>query len=207
MRTGLTMKLRFYLAMLAAAVALAPAAARADPAASPQDFVTRLMARAPGKGKTFACFTRIYDAAHLAAHPQQNVRSMMVLITVDSTDVYNYSLAVGSLFRSRKGLLESSGDCAFAHDESDASSPRTARCSIACDGGSFEIALKDNGSVLLTVPEGARLWRPGSEDPGDNVHGAFGPDDKLFRLDRAPLSQCVALGADAAEKAQLRRGE
>lgn len=203
------MKSRFDWTMvaLAAAVALAPAAARADSAANASDFVKRLLAREPGKGKTFACFTRVYDAAHLAVHPQQNVRAMMVLITVDSTNVDNYNLTLGSYFRTRKGLLESSGDCAFAHDETDPAASHAARCSIACDGGAFEVALKDNGAVLLTVPEGARLWRPGSDDPDGNVHGAFGPDDKLFRLDRAPLSQCVTLGADAAEKAQLKRDQ
>jgi hypothetical protein len=50
------------------------------------------------------------------------------------------------------------------------------------------------------------LWKPGSDNPDDNVHGAFGVDDKLFRLDRAALDQCLPLAADKNEKARLRGG-
>jgi hypothetical protein len=187
-----------------AAFSFAPPAARANP----DDFTKRLMGRAPGKGVTYACFTRAYDDAHLAAHPQQNVRAMMLLVKIDSEVGDGYNLTIGVNFRSRKSLFETSGDCAAPHPEGDSSDPKgaqSAHCAIPCDGGPIDVALKDNGSVLLTIPNGARVWRPGSINPDENVHGAFAADDKLFRLDRASLSQCAPVGVDKAEKAILLR--
>ncbi|MBV8473321.1 MAG: hypothetical protein JO107_17150, partial [Hyphomicrobiales bacterium] len=51
--------------------------------AAESDFVARLMGAPPGKTAAFACFTRVYDPAHLAAHPQQNVKTMMLLAVAD----------------------------------------------------------------------------------------------------------------------------
>jgi hypothetical protein len=101
-------------------------------------------------------------------------------------------------------MLDTAGDCAAPHDASDAVSAAGAHCSVACDGGAIEVALKDKDAVMLSIPEGARLWKPGSDDDA-NVHGAFGPDDKLFRLDRSPVSECAEEGADANEKTLLKQ--
>jgi hypothetical protein len=190
------------LAILYAAATAAMLGSAAN-AVGAEDFVSRLLGRAPAKGKTYACFTRVYDPAHLVSHPQQNVRSMILLVVVDSDNPDSYQLRIGSHFRTRKGMLDTAGDCAVPHDASDAS-PAGAHCSVACDGGAIEVALKDKDAVMLSIPEGARLWKPGSDDDA-SVHGAFGPDDKLFRLDRSPAAECAEEGADAAEKALLKR--
>src|SRR6201995_3223201 len=71
------------LAVLAVSL-FVPHAAFGATAANPEDFIKRLMGRTPGKGKTPACFSRVYDDAHLAAHPQQNVRTMTLLVLIDS---------------------------------------------------------------------------------------------------------------------------
>ena len=39
-------------------------------AAEPSKLVSFLAGERPGEGKTFACFVRNYDGAHLARHPQ-----------------------------------------------------------------------------------------------------------------------------------------
>jgi hypothetical protein len=182
-----------------------PAAALAAPA-NAQDFIKRLMGRAPGRGKTAACFNRVYDDSHLASHPQQNVRTMTLLVLIDSENPDNYDLRVGVNFRNQKHYFETQGDCARPETEGDAGGSYSAHCSVACDGGSIGVALKDNGSVLLTIPDGARVWRPGAPD-NDSERGAFGEDDKLFRVDRADLLQCMPLAADKDEKALLKRAE
>jgi hypothetical protein len=174
--------------------------------AGPEDFIKRLMGRAPGKGKTVACFNRVYDDAHLASHPQQNVRTMTLLVLIDSENPDNYNLRVGVNFRNRKHYFETEGDCANPTAEGEAGGAYSAHCSVACDGGGIGVALKDNGSVLLTIPDGARVWRPGADD-NDTVHGAFGADDKLFRVDRADLRQCMPLAAARDEKDLLSRGD
>jgi hypothetical protein len=184
----------------------AAGAALADPAQNSDDFVKRLMGGTPGKGKTFACFNRVYDEPHLASHPRQNVRAMSLLVVVDAENPDSYNLRIGVNFRNRKHFFETSGDCGNPHTEGAAGGAYTAHCGVACDGGAIDVALKDNGSVLLTIPDGARVWRPGAED-NDTVHGAFGEDDKLFRVDRVDLAQCAALGTDKGERAALTRGK
>src|SRR5260370_38929243 len=183
------------------ATAVLALAGFALPAVAAGDFTTKLMGRAPGKGKTIACFNRVYDEAHLASHPRQNVRAMMLMIAISSDDPDSLDLRIGTNFRSRKILFQSEGNC--AHPEAGAAS---AQCSVACDGGSIGVALKDNGSVLLTIPDGARVWRPGAAD-NDTQRGAFAADDKLFRLDRVELNQCLPLAADKEEKGLLTRGQ
>ena len=95
----------------------------------------------------------------------------------------------------------------WPHVEEGASGPLSAHCSIACDGGSIEVALKNDGSIYVTIPEGARVWTPGAQGSVDGAGGAFGADDKLFRVDRAKLGQCLPLANGAEEKALLAGGK
>src|SRR5688572_27094482 len=52
----------------------------------PADFSTaadanlQLFGRDIGKEKAYACYARTYTKAHLASHPDQNVRDMMVFV-------------------------------------------------------------------------------------------------------------------------------
>ena len=81
-----------------------------------------------------------------------------------------------------------------------------AHCGVDCDGGSIDVAIKDAKSVLVSIPNGARIWRAGSDDDRDRVK-RFGADDKVFRLDKMALSECLRLADDGKEKASLRRGQ
>jgi hypothetical protein len=171
-------------------------------------FLASFMGAEPSKSiETFACFNRVYDPAHLAQHPQQNVKTMMLLAVVDPANADEVQLRFGVTFRSRKGMLETNGGCAVVNGEGGAAaSATTVHCGVDCDGGAIDVTLKTDGNVLVGVPAGARLWKPGADNPDDNVHGAFGPDDKLFRLDRATLGECLPLAVDKDERARLARG-
>jgi len=197
------------IAMVAGSV-FAAAAATAAGVETPEDFAKKLLGREPVKGATYACFDRLYDAGHLASHPQQNVRAMVVLaiyiIDPAGEDAPRYDLRIGVNFRKSAHMAEVEGDCRALKPENDSDGPVTAHCSVACDGGRIDVALKDNGSILVTIPDGART---SDESPdGSNVrrlHGGFGADDKLFRVDRADLRQCLELGADKDEKTAMQR--
>jgi hypothetical protein len=199
----------FAAAALISATATAPALAAG--ATTPQEFAKRLLGHEPAKGVTYACFNRVYDPAHLASHPQQNTRAMAALVvyTIDPkvTDEPQYDLRIGVNFRKSAHMLEVEGDCRALKPEDDPNGPVTAHCSVACDGGSLDVALKDNGSLLVTIPEGARTFTPGLdlEKEPRRLHGGFGADDKLFRVDRADIRQCLELGADKQEKAKMLR--
>jgi len=190
------------MAALSALVAAAPAEA------AESGFIARFLGVEPSKtADAFACFNRVYDPAHLARHPQQNVKTMMLLAVVDPANADEVQLRFGVAFRTRKGMLETNGGCAVVSGEGDAAaSATTAHCNVDCDGGAIDVTLRTDGNVLVGIPAGARLWKPGDDNPDDNVHGAFGPDDKLFRLDRAALSECLPLAVDKDERARLTRG-
>lgn len=174
------------------ALAFAPVAAQAD------TLIDRVLGANAGKTKPFACFTRVYDAPHMAAHPQQAVTSMSVLASPNPDEATVMRLRLRATFRARKGALASEGDCTASDDG------QSLHCGVACDGGEMDVTIKDASAVLLAVPERARLWKPGAED-NESVHGAFGADDKLFRLDRAAVDQCLPLADDAKERTAMKK--
>jgi hypothetical protein len=177
--------------------------------AAGDDFVSRFFGATPGKGKTFACFDRAYDAAHLAGHPKQNVRTMRLLGVADSSDPTSVDVRIGVVFRSTRTPFNTEGTRGMVHGDAGTASVSTAHCGVACDGGSIDVTLKTDGSVLVGIPDGARIWDPNTEGapPDNHVSRKFGADDDLFRLDRAALPECVSLASDRAEKARLRRGK
>jgi hypothetical protein len=187
--------------LLALALVLAMMPAFAVQAAGPGKFVTFLAGKKPGEGKTFACFTRTYDAAHLAAHPDQRVTAVRMLTTVYSNMDYGYQLRLGLNVRDRPAALESVAECGNgqARDRLD----RAAIC--AGIGGKVRLAIENRNVVQLSLPLDTDLWAPVPNQKSDVVQNAFAEDDKHFRLTRAPLSQCDDHALDAEEKALLDR--
>ena len=171
-------------------------------------FQQRLFGRAVDGGQIHACFSRVYDAAHLAQHPRQNVRTMLLLVRADSgADQPRYALRLGVTFRKSGAHFDSAGDCGSIHDTSDVGGAASvAHCGVDCDGGSIDVAIKDAKSVLVSIPYGARIWRANSENDSDQAK-RFGADDKVFRLDKVGLTECLRLADDSKEKASMRRGQ
>jgi hypothetical protein len=197
------------LAVLTAAIAGVSFGARAGESPEDEAFQKKLFGRVVGDKQTIhACFNRVYDPAHLAQHPRQNVRTMQLLVKVSQhPDGTNYGVRIGVTFRKSGAHFESAGDCSSIHDNT-GDKAGVAHCGVDCDGGSIDVALKDAKSVLVSIPNGARIWRPGSDgdEPG-NARKRFGADDKMFRVDKVALTQCLALADDKEEKAAMRRGQ
>ena len=169
----------------------------------------QIFGHALGADKAHACFNRVYDKSHLAQHPRQNVRSMTLLITGDTSDpnAPSYSVGLDVLFRKTGPHFQTYGSCGTLGPEgADAVS---VGCGVDCDGGEIDVKLKDDNTVLVAIPDGARLWDPNSdsEDDTDTGRGQFGSDDKLFRLNRAGLTECLPLAADDNEKAAMKNGQ
>jgi hypothetical protein len=204
------------LAALAIAVAGMSFSARAQEAkaeskAESKDdeaFQQRLFGRTAGGTQIHACFSRVYDTAHLAQHPRQNVRTMLLLVKADSEDnQLQYGVRLGVTFRKSGAHFESAGECGSIHDAGEAGgSAGAVHCGVDCDGGSIEVAIKDAKSILVSIPTGARIWRAGSDNDSDQAK-RFGTDDKVFRLDKAALTECLRLADDSKEKAAMRRGQ
>jgi hypothetical protein len=171
-------------------------------------FQQRLFGRTLSGTQTHACFSRVYDPAHLAQHPHQNVRTMLLLVRANAeSDQPKYELRLGVTFRTSGTHFESAGNCSSIHDADDAKgSAGAAHCGVDCDGGSIDVAIKDAKSVAVSIPAGARIWRAGSVN-GDDERKRFGSDDKSFRLDKVALTECLHLADDSKEKAAMRRGQ
>jgi hypothetical protein len=180
-------------ALLAAALLLGSAPVFAGPADD------ALFGKSAGDGRVFACFIRHYDKAHLKSHPQQNVTDMLLLVdraalADEGSDWYALSLGVN--FRKVDTQFQVAGGCGAGDGKT------LLNCGIDCDGGQIDVRLRDEKSILVDIPYGARTWDPGS-DADPPAEAAFGEDDKLFRLDRTELSQCLDLVYDDDVKAQL----
>jgi hypothetical protein len=171
-------------------------------------FQQRLFGRTASGAEIHACFSRVYDTAHLAQHPRQNVRTMLLLVKASSdSNQPTYALRLGVTFRKSGAHFESAGSCGSIHDAGEAGgSPAAVHCGVDCDGGSIDVAIKDAKSVLVSIPTGARIWRAGSDNDSDEAK-RFGSDDKVFRLDKAALTECLRLADDSKEKAAMRRGQ
>lgn len=150
------------------------------------------------------CYGRVYDAAHLKAHPKQRVTSFHLFrdFTPDSSkempqetrekmiaeDGQGTGVNVMAYvrFRDRPGLFFNGLNCLKYENN--------IRCGIDCDGGGF--LLKPSGESLLIENEGFVVIggcgaSEDEEEQSDNVKP--GADDKVFRLDRKPIAECRAL--------------
>src|SRR5215475_11026116 len=128
-------------------------------------FDSRMFAGPMGR-KTYACFVRHYDAAHLAQHPKQNVSTMKLLMTAEQeaeAKTISYSFRLGVAYRHRAGNFDSSGYCNHAVAE-DAGGEIRFGCGVDCDGGGIDVALsKDNKSAIVRL-DSITVWNRNKPD-------------------------------------------
>lgn len=142
-----------------------------------------LRALFPEKANTPACYSRTYDAKHLAAHPDQKVTAMelrLVLRTIGSAD----DSAQGHLFQMRvktrgsKETMTGIGPCMVEGGK--------VFCGIECDGGGVFVKKREDGALLVSFDDmwGIRLADDcGEGEEEDSASLTPGKDDKAFRLD------------------------
>src|SRR3954468_21340573 len=190
------------LALSAVAVSAVATAAKAAEPVDP--FVQRVFAKPIEGEKTYACFIRKYDAAHLAQHPKQKVTSMKVLMTAEKNaedGSLSTSFRLGLTKRNNSHAFESAGSC--GHPEvtegetaANATPMPSLGCGVDCDGGGLEVKLTNNDKSILISLERVRIWRAGSDplETGQDLNA--GADDHSFRLDRTRLIDCGSLVDD-----------
>lgn len=190
--------MRMMMASLSVVLLALPAAAVGGPSSD----VVRIFGRDPGANAAHACFVRRYTHAHLAAHPQQNVAAMLAYVSKqEGSDPY-YGINLQVSFRQLNKPFQVSGSCGENAETG------TLGCGVECDGGSLGVRVKNAQSILVDIPDSVRLFDPSASDEfADLPHGArFGADDKLFRLDRAPLSDCLPVIYDESVKTRVLSG-
>ena len=209
MRSRLASAIIAVVTLIAAAVTTLAAGGSPARAEDREDsFASRLFAGNLGKeAKSYACFVRVYDAAHLKQHPLQKVGAMKLLLTAErmpEDEALNYSFRLGVSFRHRPGDFDSSGDCGHVNASESEQGKTQLGCSVDCEGGGITVELaRDDKSTLVRL-DSIRIWRNNKPDE-DGFPLSGGADDRVFRLDRASLDRCRSLVTDRQELAAMRR--
>ncbi len=204
-------------AMAALGLLGAISVAAAEPARI-DDLSGRIFGAQSSARKQSACFVRTYDSAHLAAHPKQKVRQMMLLVgreADEDTDAAegssHFSFSVGFRMRGESGRLESSGSCSRAKAAETGENMARINCGVDCDGGGLALQISDDNKSLRVEMDEIRVEvagaKPKDDDEPDGHRLSGGADDRVFRLDRANLRECLPLVTDKAEIAAIKRGK
>ena len=138
--------------------------------AKSEPFAQRLFGNGPKiEGKSYACFVRRYDAAHLAKHPLQKVTAMKLLVTAENApeddeeartkgNGLQYSFRLGLKFRDRRGDFDSSGSCGYPRASDLSPGKLQLFCGVDCDGGGVELEMANADKSMLLRVERVRIW-------------------------------------------------
>ena len=143
------------------------------------------------------CFSRVYDEAHLKAHPKQKVTAMDLRIAYykHDPDEYaphgqrNYYFELDARLRGSDRVLSTGGECS-ATDMND-----TISCMVECDGGGVVVKrLKKPGEILVDLQAFGRLRMTDSCDADEEEYVELEPgaDDKQFLLRETGADACLA---------------
>jgi hypothetical protein len=136
------------------------------------------------------CFTRTYDRAHLARHPDQ-------LVTAVKLDIYRAPPARHVWFdaqfklRGKDKPLRTSGRC-------DAEASDRLYCSVDCDGGGVDVVPRAHAAMMyLDRIRMAACGEDYVDSAGQELTG--GKDDRVFRLDRVDAAACAGMKPKSIE--------
>jgi hypothetical protein len=179
----------------------------ADEAQDATAFAKRVFADNLEKPTEYACFSRHYDAAHMAEHPLQKVTVMRLLVGAErepEDKTLKYSFRLGVNFRNRPGDFDSSGDCARMTGDDAAKQKIDFGCSVDCDGGGININLAPDNAYVIVTLSGIRIWKGKDNDESAATELKAGADDKIFHLDRVSVNECASLAINRKELAAMR---
>ncbi len=182
-----------------AAARLGPTDLRAEQSDGTQEHWSAEKILAPEPGRK-ACWRRVYDAKHLAAHPQQKVTELIFFLRVSGLDaggnyvfknphhiVYNFAMSLKR--RNDKRALAVGGDCLGQNK---------VECVVDCDGGGVTIDGLPSGDGLSVSLDQGGIGFGGDCDTTRGIWVKPGADDRVFHLDPVAAEACTAL-----EKEQL----
>lgn len=164
-----------------------------------------------------ACFTRVYDPAHLRAHPKQKITAMTVWLRYDNIGggVPGVALGVslGIVQRGNPAALYSDGGCDWSKTANrDTSNNRLIKAypkeaGMVClqsarpdvfdavsaeEGGALIMDRgKDRDTLMVYLDDSLTMVRRANR--GDHLLIEFGADDRVFMLRRTGIKSCAAV--------------
>ena len=154
--------------------------------------LTKFLPPVPG---TRICFSRLYDAEHLKAHPKQKVTELEFRLSYyrhpPAEDLpkgqNNYYFALFAKLRGSSEKLQSFGECTPSGD--------AIACMVECDGGGIQVKRRPDEKVLVYfAADIGRIRMAGcdGDEEGDSVDLTPGADDREFLLSKTPDAECPA---------------
>jgi hypothetical protein len=135
------------------------------------------------------CFTRTYDRAHLAKHPDQIVTAVKLhIMKITNNRSYSYDFALAFNVRGKNKTLRTEGYCR----EDARGTAKGLRCAVECDGGGVFVVHR--ATDLMMYLDRIRVVSSCADDAaesGEELSG--GKDDREFRLDRVNDSVCAGM--------------
>jgi hypothetical protein len=161
-----------------------------------------------------ACFTRVYDAAHLRAHPKQKTAAMTVWMKYeDAGGVMALAVALAITQRGDPAALFSQGGCDYQkagnRDTSNnvliksypkeagfvclqSAQPDVFEAVSAEEGGSLILDRgKDRDTLMVYLDDSLTMVKRARR--GELLDIKFGADDRVFLLRRAAMQECAAV--------------
>lgn len=149
-----------------------------------------------------ACFGRVYDAAHLKAHPKQKVARIFFYYGHDPVSRPNeepsvgadssYNSFIATTVRGAKAPEWAGGWCNHASEDGK-SGP--IRCGMDCDRTLASLKVDEKGRLIVTDVQPDLYLDAGAEDElgkAEYDRQALGKEDDNFRLDPMPAATCKA---------------
>ena len=128
------------------------------------------------------CFTRIYDRAHLARHPDQLVTAVKLHIHKPPRDsMSKYWFLAQFKLRGRDETLRTSGIC-----NEKASG---LHCFVECDGGGVDVVPRAREAMMYL--DRIRVAACDGDEAGEELTG--GKDDLVFRPNRVENAVCAGM--------------
>ena len=152
-----------------------------------------------------ACYTRVYDQAHLDKHPGQRATEVRVSLLPDELDGGGAIIRV--MLKLGKQANYVVGGCTWAVKANlditdqpiieEFKGPSGLNCyaltsedgSSAEEGGDFPIDLKTGDPILLYLPEYIAAW-PSFDRSGSADFLQLGSEDRVFRLNKSNALLC-----------------
>jgi hypothetical protein len=159
-------------------------------------FAKRLLATPSVEQKTYACFVRTYDKAHLAKHPRQKVTDMKLLVGAERLPEdaeVSYSFRVNVKLRTHKGELESFSSCGHAEASENPKDGMSIHCGGECGGGGLNISPATGDKAVMLNLDDIGVWPVSKPEEASDLRLDAGRDDKVFRLDRVSNDICAAM--------------
>ncbi|WP_245429435.1 hypothetical protein [Mesorhizobium sp. WSM3860] len=148
------------------------------------------------------CFGRVYDAAHLKAHPHQKVARIFFYYGHDPVSRPNEEPSTmsdaaynGFLTTTVRGAKKPEWAAGWCNNEDPSDKASGIRCGMECDRTLASLKVDDKGRLILSnVQPDVYLDAGAEEDLGKARYNeqALGREDDNFRLDPMPADTCKA---------------